>query len=250
MQENGPVFWARRDGTTVHLELGPAPDDMASIWQKLAEAIAMEPGLLCVEAAVLKVQFETGRAALALYGNQPIAYISVVPLLDQETRRHFEERVGILPDVEISMCSTGWTAKAWRKASISHRLRAVLYARHRGLLMSRPLGIGAAPVLHRLGFKLMRPSEVPFLNSLFGWPLSGGNYMVRSGEVAYAHLQPYEGPSISPFETSVEYWAPYITLWVSDAPLAQAFEAQLCSHVGDLEGWRHHIRQILSPKSA
>ena len=131
-------------------------------------------------AHVLANRWQQGHAVLATLGDEIIGYSSVVLVFGEATRRKMSQEIGVgysqMPSIDLCEFATGWTHPRWRRKGISLQLRRRLLAQLGGptcLFVSVSTGLGASPVLERLGWQIVAWGKVAFVSSLIGIPTAG-----------------------------------------------------------------------------
>jgi hypothetical protein len=206
-------------------------------WEVLAAYVSMEPTLTPFPAATLRERWERGHAAILLQDGagdpEILAYTSLVPVFSDATRRALAHalgvRVGTLPQTDVYESMTGWTTPGLRKHGISRHLREPLlerFARPDCLFIGFTVGVGASPVLSRLGWEVAPWNEIMFVGSI----IENSTVDCASGAPRGWHvrgLKPYEGPALHSFEGAPHDWAAYCYFWVSEPHLAARLDYEL-----------------------
>lgn len=225
----------------------------ARAWEALAANIATEPTLTPFGAATLRERWERGQAAILLGnaatgtsgGNEIKAYTSVVPVFSDATRRALARTLDVgvarLPKIDVYESMTGWTAPSLRKHGVSLHLRRPLldrFARPDCLFVGFTAGVGASPVLSRLGWEVAPWTEIMFAGSLIENSTVDCDSGVPTGWHVHG-LKPYAGPKLTSFDGAAHDWASYCYFWVSDPRLAALLDHQLSALADrDVCRWR------------
>ncbi|HSQ06977.1 MAG TPA: hypothetical protein VLM84_04700, partial [Chromatiaceae bacterium] len=173
-------------------------------------------------------------------------------VFSEATRHELATVLGVsdrhIPPIKVYESLTGWTAKALRKRNISLHLRQPLLARFDRpgcLFIGFTAGLGASPVLAKLGWQVMPWSQIAYVGSIIE------NSMVdcESGSPRGWHvhgLTPYDGPPIRSFGDSKHDWGSYCYFWISNAEVALALDGQLAAIAGgDVCRWRGIWGQVV-----
>ena len=149
------------------------PALVQAAWEQLAANVAQEPSLTPFPAEILRERWERGHAALLLQDYEIAAYVSLAPVFSEATRQELASVLGVsgqhIPPIKVYESLTGWTAPSLRKRNISLRLRKPLLARFdrpECLFIGFTAGLGASPVLARLGWQVMPWSEIAYVGSI------------------------------------------------------------------------------------
>jgi hypothetical protein len=221
-------------------------------WERLAASVAQEPSLTPFPAETLRERWEGGHATLLLQDHEITAYISCAPVFSEATRPKLASVLGVsgryIPSIEVFESLTGWTAPSLRKRNISLRLRQPLLARFdrpECLFIGFTAGLGASPVLSRLGWQVAPWSQIAYVGSI----IENSTVDCASGTPRGWHvhgLTPYDGPPIRSFSEQGRAWAAFCYFWISNAGLARTLEHQLIELVGaDLCKWRGIWGQVV-----
>jgi hypothetical protein len=213
-----------------------APPALAqAAWERLAANVAREPSLTPFPAETLRERWERGRAALLLQDHEIAAYVSLAPVFSEATRQELADVLGVpgrrIPPFKVYESLTGWTAKALRKRNISLHLRQPLLARFdrsECLFIGFTVGLGASPVLAKLGWQVMPWSQIAYVGSI----IENSTVDCESGTPRGWHvhgLTPYDGPPIRSFGDSKHDWASHCYFWISNAEVALALDHQLAA---------------------
>ena len=153
-----------------------------------------------------------------------------------------------VPPIKVYESLTGWTAKALRKRNISLHLRQPLLARFdrpECLFIGFTAGLGASPVLAKLGWQVMPWSQIAYVGSI----IENSTVDCESGSPRGWHvhgLTPYDGPPIRSFGDSKHDWGSHCYFWISNAEVALALDRQLAAITGgDVCRWRGIWGQVV-----
>jgi hypothetical protein len=251
MNPPNPLTFSIANGVNGHANLIPVPYSSISeqMWQEAAYNINLEKGLRHYPGQVLAERWQQGLASVAVKDDCIVSYISLVPVLCQETWPTFCTEMGIdlcaAPDIDVYGGATGWTHPAWRQKGISTQLRLPLYERLSApncLYICMTVGVGASPLLAKLGWRVAAWSQMPYVGSLMGVPITGFENLVGSAWWAPPDMTRYEGPHIVPGQDTAHDWPRFYHLWVSNAALAADMDKQLreMAH-GDLHRWHQAV---------
>ena len=242
-----------------HVELVAAPGDNLTEagWQSLAESIAREANLTTYPAPMLARRWQQGYAAVAIEADEIVSYTSVVPVYSEASRRQMGALIGVeadrMPAVELFEFATGWTRPDCRRKGISLQLRQKLLERFSSpncLHISISVGLGASPILERLGWHLVSWSKIPFVTSLIGVPTVGLEDKIGLGWSPPPELKRYEGDHLSPRQDTDHPWAEFCHFWVSNPVLAGELNRELSTLVeADLFHWREAVVTVLTTPS-
>ena len=248
------VLTESADAGRLVLREAQAPALHPSAWQNLAAHVAREASLTPFPAQTLRERWEQGYAALLVQGDEIAAYVSLVPVFSAVTRQVLAEVLDVpmhrMPAIEVYESMTGWTAQGLRKQGISLHLRQPLLARFERpdrLFIGFTAGLGASPVLARLGWQVAPWSQISYVGSIIE------NSMVdcESGTPHGWHVQgltPYDGPPILPYSesTAERDWTRTCYFWISNANLAHRLDHRLSVLVGsDVCRWRGIWGQVV-----
>jgi hypothetical protein len=144
-----------------------------AVWERLAANVAGEPSLTPFPAETLRERWERGHAALLLQDHEIAAYVSLAPVFSEATRQELASVLGVsgrhIPPIKVYESLTGWTAPALRKRNISLHLRQPLLARFdrpECLFIGFTAGLGASPVLAKLGWQVVPWSQIAYVGSI------------------------------------------------------------------------------------
>jgi hypothetical protein len=246
-----PLTFSIANGVNGHANLIPVPYSSISeqMWQEAAYNINLEKGLRHYPGQVLAERWQQGLASVAVKDDCIVSYISLVPVLCQETWPAFCTEMGIdlytAPAIDVYGGATGWTHPAWRQKGISTQLRLPLYERLSApncLYICMTVGVGASPLLAKLGWRIAAWNQMPYVGSLMGVPITGFENLVGSAWWAPPDMTRYEGPHIVPGQDTAHDWPRFYHLWVSNAALAADMDKQLrkMAH-GDLHCWHKAV---------
>ena len=227
-----------------------------TVWDRLAANVAREPSLTPFPAETLRERWERGHAAILLQDDEIAAYVSLAPVFSEATRHELATVLGVsdrhIPPIKVYESLTGWTAKALRKRNISLHLRQPLLARFdrpECLFIGFTAGLGASPVLAKLGWQVMPWSQIAYVGSI----IENSTVDCESGSPRGWHvhgLTPYDGPPIRSFGDSKHDWGSHCYFWISNAEVALALDRQLAAITGgDVCRWRgiwgHVVERVL-----
>lgn len=242
-----------------HVELVTAAANTltGSGWQTLAAAIALEASLTAYPAPVLANRWQQGYAATAIEAGEIVSYTSVVPVYSEASRRRLGAIIGVeagqMPAIDLFEFATGWTRPDCRRKGISLQLRQKLLKRFSSLNclhISVSIGLGASPILERLGWRLVGWSDIPFVTSLIGVPMAGLEDKIGVGWSPPPELKRYEGAHLSPRQDTGHPWAEFCHFWLSNPALASELNRQLSALVkDDLDRWREAVVAVLTTPS-
>jgi hypothetical protein len=238
-------------GEAALTEIAP-PALTPAAWQRLAANVAQEPSLTPFPAETLRERWERGHAALLLQDHEIAAYVSLAPVFSEATRQELASVLGVagrqVPPINMYESLTGWTAPSLRKRNISLRLRQPLlarFARPECLFIGFTAGLGASPVLSKLGWQVMPWSRIAFVGSI----IENSTVDCESGTPKGWHvhgLKPYDGSPIRSFGDPGQDWAAFCYFWISNAGLALALNDQLAAITGeDVCKWRSIWGQVV-----
>lgn len=217
-----------------------APPALAqAAWQQLAANVAREPTLTPFPAETLRERWERGHAAILLQNHEIAAYISCAPVFSEATRAELASVLGVprqqVPAIDVYESLTGWTAPALRKRNVSLRLRLPLLARFdrpERLFIGFTAGLGASPVLSKLGWQVAPWSQISYVGSIIeNSTVDCDNGIPRGWQVH--GLKPYDGPTIRSFSDPGHDWASFCYFWISNAGLAQTLDRKLAAMTAD-----------------
>lgn len=242
-----------------HVELVAAAADTLTApgWQTLAESIAQEASLTAYPAPVLARRWQQGYAAVAIEADEIVSYTSVVPVFSETSRPQLAALIGVeagrMPAVDLFEFATGWTRPDCRRKGISLQLRQKLlerFSRPNCLHISISIGLGASPILERLGWQLVGWSKIPFVTSLIGVPTAGLEDKIGLGWSPPPELKRYEGEHLSPRQDTAHPWTEFCHFWVSNPALASELDRQLSTLVeAELRRWREAVVTVLTVPS-
>lgn len=223
-----------------------------AVWETLAANVAREPSLTPFPAETLCERWERGHAALLLQDHEIAAYVSLAPVFSEATGQELASVLGVsgrqVPRIRVYESLTGWTAPALRKKNLSLRLRQPLLARFdrpEYLFIGFTAGLGASPVLSKLGWQVMPWSQIAYVGSI----IENSTVDCESGTPRGWHvhgLMPYDGPPIRSFGDPGHDWAAFCYFWISDVGLALALNRQLAAITGeDVCKWRGIWGQVV-----
>ena len=107
-----------------------------------------------------------------------------------------------LPQIDVYESMTGWTAPELRKHGLSLHLRQPLlarFARPDCLFIGFTAGVGASPVLSRLGWQVAPWSQITFVGSI----IENSTVDCDNGGPSGWHvrgLKPYDGPPLASYD--------------------------------------------------
>jgi hypothetical protein len=241
----------------VDLVRSPVSSIPDTSWQELSNYVAHERGLRPCSANVLSERWQQGCAAVAIQDDQIVGYISIVELLGEVTWGRFNAEIRrdcVRPNIDMYGLATGWTHPAWRQKRVSLELRRQLLARFddsNRLCISVTAGLGASPVLARLGWHIVAWSEIPYTSGLAGVPIAGFGDLVGEGWRLPPGMVPYEGQHTAPDQETAHDWKPFCYLWVSSVALATELDNQLLEMMdGDLRRWREIVITVFTVRPA
>ena len=240
------------DASETELVAVAPPALVQAAWEQLAANVAQEPSLTPFPAETLRERWERGHAALLLQDYEIAAYVSLAPVFSEATRQELASVLGVsgrhIPPIKVYESLTGWTAPSLRKRNISLRLRQPLLARFdrpECLFIGFTAGLGASPVLARLGWQVMPWSQIAYVGSI----IENSTVDCESGTPRGWHvhgLTPYDGPPIRSFGDSKHDWGSYCYFWISNAEVALALDHQLAAITGgDVCRWRGIWGQVV-----
>ncbi len=242
-----PLTFSVANGVNGHARLAPVSESSVSeqMWQEAAYNINLEKGLRHYPGQILAERWQQGLASIAVKDNCIISYISLVPVLCRGTWptlcADMDIDLGAAPDLDVYGGATGWTHPAWRQKGISTQLRRPLYERLSApnrLYICLTVGMGASPLLAKLGWRIVAWSQMPYVGALMGVPVTGFESLVGSAWWAPPDIERYEGPHIVPGQDGGHNWPRFYHLWVSNTDVAADMDKQLREMVhGDLHRW-------------
>jgi hypothetical protein len=194
---------------------------------------------------VLENRWRQGYAAIAMQAEQITGYTSVVPVYAAPRRAKLAQELGLsaglLPAIDLYEFASGWTHPHFRRLGLSLRLRQKLlpqFSGPAGLCVSVGVGLGAAPVLERLGWRMLAWNEIPFASSLIGLPGAGPAVDPARVWQPPPGLAPYNGPPVVPSQQPHHPWEQYCHFLASDPALAAALNSRLEALMqGNLPRW-------------
>lgn len=236
------------EGVLLHPQTQPISD---IIWQKLAANVAKEVSLTAYPPQVLAERWQQGRAAVAFWQGEIVSYISLVPVFTAPTRAKLAEIMELnpeqLPNIDINESATGWTHPDWRRQRLSFQLRQRLldcFSQTNRLFVTIAVGLGAAPVVTRLGWQLVPWGEVAYVSSLVGLPQMAVADKIKVGRRLPPGMKLYRGATSTP--NGSQPWPEFCHFWVSDLALAQTLNQQLALLLKqDLRRWREAFATVL-----
>lgn len=247
------------DSPEKYVELCPYAADIGpALWAQLAADIGREASLTAYSAEQLAFRWEQGCAAVAVCRELIVSYTSLVPVFDTDTRADLSQRLGLpvaqLPPVDIYEFASGWTHLDFRRRGISLHLRRHLLARfdHPDILqVSISIGLGASPVLERMGWQIIGWEQIAWVSSLIGLPAAAAGDHLDHGWQPPAELKRYNGEHIVPSQAKTHPWDRYCHFWVSNPALARHTDDQLQQLLhGDLTRWHTALGQTQTRPSA
>lgn len=244
--------------TAERITLAPAPDTSIpdEAWRELARNVAREENLRPSTAGVLSGRWQQGLASVAVRDGQILSYVSLVPILYEDTRPRFSAEIGVdvdrIPDMDMYGSSTGWTHLDWRRKGINSQLRTPLYRRCLGpccFYIGVTVGLGASPVLVKFGWRIMAWSEIAYASGLAGVAIANSEDQVQSGWRVPPGMDPYEGPHVSPDQDPDHDWSRFCHLWVSNVSMARELNDQWATLMGgDLARWREVVLSVFAAR--
>jgi hypothetical protein len=235
------------EGIRLHPETQPISN---VLWQNLALNVAKEVSLTSYPPQVLAERWEQGRAAIAFWRGEIVSYISVVPIFIAPTRLKLAEIMGLhpeqFPNIDINESATGWTQPAWRRRGLSFQLRQRLLGRFgqtNRLYVTIAVGLGAAPVVTRLGWQLVPWGEVTYVSSMVGLPQADVADKIKIGRRLPPGMKLYRGAAAL---NENHPWEQFCHFWVSDLALASQLNLHLATLLEqDLRRWREVYATML-----
>jgi hypothetical protein len=237
---------------------GQAPSQAA--WEELAARVAGQPNLTPFSAESLALRWQRGYSAILLEGDAIRAHASCLPVYHEPARQKLAEALQVdqscLPAIDVYEFLTGWTDPRLRRHGVSLGLRRLLIERFidkpgiPGLAVGVTVGLGASPVLARLGWQMAPWTRFAYLSSL----LEASSLDCQEGRMAgwcIRGVKPYEGEPVSPFENgdgtgSSNAWEGFTHLWVSDLRLARLVHSRLRDLMpDDLCRWRSLWQEVI-----
>jgi len=104
------------------------------------------------------------------------------------------------------------------------------------------VGLGASPLLTKLGWCVLPWSQIPFVASLIAVPLTGYEERVGEGWIMPSLMHPYEGPRLTYAPDSYHPWTRFYHFWVAREDLARQLDEDVCAAAGgDLRRWRDAV---------
>lgn len=218
-------------------------------WKQLATRIRNEESVTLrpCDSHRLRARWEDGLAAVLLHRDRIISYSSLESIM---LGRIMD---GPPPCWDVYEFRTGWTDPEYRRKGLSFWLRRqLLDARCDGtLVVSLCRGVGAGPVLSKLGWKTIAWDRYPFVSSLVGWFSERGFYRTSVGEMNLA-LEPRSGEHFQYRKANNAFWKRYLQLWCSDVPIATRLEQHFRKVHVSVQQWRMRLKSKLgdSPSMA
>ncbi len=199
-------------------------------WDQLASSIAAEPALVSYEKETLIRRFVDRNAAIVVLGSDIVSYVSIRPIMSPRIsdRIFGRQNLPLAPRGFIYEMATGWTRPDYRRRRLSTFLRNKLFnvALNRNpsvLFLSYSKGIGAGPVLSKMGWKRLSWENAPYLSALVGWASEDFFHKTSVGELDVGERKLWHGVH-SAIDLTVENdLDKYVTLWVSDSSEALEF---------------------------
>ena len=233
-------------------EIGPAA------WDDLAACVAQEPALVSYPGQIFRCRWEQGNATIAVHDGQIVSYTSLVAVFDATFRsqlaavwRHADGR---LPPIDLYEFATGWTRPSWRRNDANLALRRHLLQRFSAphmLCVGVTVGLGASPVLTRLGWSVLAWSRIAYLGSLIAVPLAGHEAGLGRGWLMPGGVRLYEGEPLTYRAHSAHPWDRFCHFWVAQEALARRLDEGLCVATdGELHGWQDAIAQARAAMAA
>ncbi len=226
------------------------------LWGDFVSKFSREEHVYVHSINTFKHKLDTGCAAVALHDGRIISYISFTPLpanLNHLLSKHTGVKLEDLPDFRLYESASGWTDINFRNLGLSFELRKKLIERFsnpKNIFISVTIGIGAAPVLDKLGWRLISWDKFAFLSSLNAWYRNNEVYKVGVGWLSIGDMEPYNGVHISFKKSTNHDWNHYCHLWVSDTKFASKINRQISSIMkGNLKKWREAIALSFSELS-
>ncbi len=235
-----------------YVELSPYPADIAPLlWAQLAADISREASLTAYSAEMLSHRWQQGYAAIAVCREKIVSYTSLVPVFNADTRTHLEQLLNLpadqLPPIDMYEFASGWTHVDYRRKGISLQLRRHLLTRFDRpdiLQVSISIGLGASPVLERMGWQIMGWQHIAYVSSLIGLPAAAASDHLDHGWQPPARLKQYNGDHIVPSQAKTHPWNDYCHFWVSNPALAHQTDAKLQRLLqGNLACWHNAVGQ-------
>ena len=255
-------------GATLTFRLAEAGGGLARVdgapsvaaWEKLAGHLATERTLTPFPADALRRRWQSGFAALLLAGDEIGAYVSCLPVLDAATRAALAAAdLPALPQIDVFESLSGWTAPDLRKHGISLALRHALLARverPNTLFIGFTAGVGASPVLTRLGWQVMPWHAISYVGSLIeNSSVDCFDGVLKGWRVDW--LKPYDGPDQLAFPLNGARreqpapgdghdWDRYCHFWLSRPALARVLDDALRGvNAEDLCRWRASWAEVV-----
>jgi hypothetical protein len=218
-------------------------------WDEFADCVAHEPALVSYPGHVFRARWEQGYAAVAVQAGHILSYTSLAPVMDAGFRSKLvatcSQYNGQLPAIDLYEFATGWTHPTWRRNDVSLALRRQLLQRFNSpnlLCVGVTVGLGASPVLSRLGWYALPWSRISYLSSLIVVPLAGYEARTGKGWMIPDGLQLYEGEPLNYEANSNHPWKQFCHFWVAQEALARRLDDCLCTAAcSDLRSWRDAI---------
>jgi len=232
---NSLIFSFEPHSSQKYVNLHPlaAPPAPAQ-WTQLAADIGREASLTAYTAQQLAHRWEQGCAVLAAYDGRIVSYTSLVPVFNADSRARLSQLLNLpadqLPAVNVYEFASGWTHPDFRRRGISLQLRRCLLARFDRpdiLQVSISIGLGASPVLERMGWQIIGWQQIAWVSSLIGLPAAAAGANINRGWQPPAELKQYNGAPIIPSQTKTHPWSRYCHFWVSNPALARDTDKQL-----------------------
>ncbi len=237
---------------------GVRPADLTptdAMWAALAARFDAEDGMTPYPAHKLRARWDADRAACIIHDGAIVLYVGVTPVYDDAIRERLRHFLGVdehrLPHATVYRGVSGWTHPDWRRRGLGVAARRPFYGQllhERALYVGTTSGIGATPIWSRLGWQVLPWEQFAFVAALDGWydPANLARfYTPGSGWATYTPTEPWNGPSVSPFEDTDHDWGRYAHLGVSNPALAHdlntAFET---AAGGGLPHWQSALKYV------
>jgi hypothetical protein len=230
-----------------------------AMWAELTARMAGEPGILPFPAATLAQRAEAGYAAVAVWQDQIVSHVALVPLGSRGAPHPWAgycTSAGLnaarLPSLDVYDCASSWTAPAWRGKGISMALHTPLlqhWLAEGSLGLSATAGVKSRR-LQQFGWQIVGWSATAFVSSLTSIPLAGFEDCLPVAWQPPAGLARYEGPPLDPSDPA-HTWSGFCYFWVSDPALARLLDGQLAEMCGgNLYRWRRAVIDVFSQPGA
>lgn len=226
---------------TKNLSLNPIDSDQienlgSQIWSRLHEEISTDSPRLYFSSLNLKMRWQKGCSAIVINQNKIIAHISLIPLISPNKKILFQKIFSCPESLleNIWESATGWTDPKFRRKGIQYKIRQKLYEQisQDSLIVAHCIGIGASPILSKLGWHLVNWDEYRFIRLLLG-EIKNKKFYHHSGNIIpIENLKFFLGYGSFPNSIPSHNWENYIHLWINNISKAKFIESSISLKIG------------------